>query len=135
MTKPLMINSIRIVASLFLVTVLVLGAWHSGYAIEDGVTATLKQPFRIVLTTAIGSTGYSWSAEFDKAFLKLSKSWYEKPESKLLGAPGKQVFMFVPLKPGNTKIEMRLKRPWESSTLKAKVYQISILPKRNGRTI
>jgi hypothetical protein len=33
------------------------------------------------------------------------------------------------LKPGNTKIEMRLKRPWESSTLKAKVYQISILSK------
>ncbi|MDR3605619.1 MAG: protease inhibitor I42 family protein [Syntrophaceae bacterium] len=69
------------------------------------------------------------SNQFEKALLKLKKSWYEKPESKLLGASGKQVFVFVPLKPGNTKIEMRLKRPWESSALKAKVYQISILPK------
>ncbi|MHB8203512.1 MAG: protease inhibitor I42 family protein [Desulfomonilaceae bacterium] len=61
--------------------------------------------------------------------MKLKKSRYEKPDSKLLGASGKQVFLFVPLKPGNTKIEMRLKRPWESSTRKIKVYQISILPK------
>ncbi len=129
MIKPLMLKPIRILASLFLVAVLVFGPWQSSYAADDEITAILKQPFRIVLTTAIGSSGYSWSAQFDKAFLKLKKSWYEKPESKLLGAPGKQVFMFVPLKLGNTKIEMRLKRPWESSTLKAKVYQISILSK------
>ncbi|MGO8878311.1 MAG: protease inhibitor I42 family protein [Desulfomonilaceae bacterium] len=129
MIKPLMLKPIRILASLFLVAVLVLGPWQSSYATSDEITAILKRPFRIVIAAAIGSTGYSWSAQFDKAFLKLKKSWYEKPDSKLLGASGKQVFMFVPLKPGNTKIEMRLKRPWESSASKTKVYQISILPK------
>ncbi len=129
MLNPLMINPLRVLTGLFLIAVPVFGSWQSSYATDDEITAISKQPFRIVLTTAMGSTGYSWSAQFDKAFLKLKKSWYEKPESKLLGSPGKQVFIFVPLKPGNTKIEMQLKRPWESSAPKAKVYQISILPK------
>ncbi len=129
MKKPLMLKPIKFLTGLFLIAVLVLGPWQSSYAADDEITAILKQPFRIELAAAIGSTGYSWSAHFDKAFLKLKKSWYDKPKSKLLGAPGKQVFMFVPLKPGNTKIEMRLKRPWESSTSKTKVYRISILPK------
>ena len=129
MTRLFLINGTRTLASLFLVIVLVLGPWESSYPAEHEIRAILNQPFRIVLTAAIGSTGYSWSARFDEGFLKLEKSWYEKPESKLVGAPGKQVFVFVPLKSGNTKIEMNLKRPWESSELKTKVYEISILPK------
>ena len=72
-----MIKPIRILASLFLVAVLVLGSWQSSYAKDDEITAILKQPFRIELAAAIGSTGYSWSAQFDKAFLKLKKSWYK----------------------------------------------------------
>ena len=124
-----MINPLSVLKGLFFIAVLAFGSWQNSYATDNEITAIIEQPFRIVLKAAIGSTGYSWSAHFDKAFLKLKKSWYEKPDSKLLGAPGKQIFMFVPLKPGNTKIEMRLKRPWESSTAKAKVYQISILSK------
>ncbi len=121
-------NLTKLLTGLFLIAVLAFGSWQSGYATEHVIAAKLKQPFPILLEAAIGSTGYSWSAQFDKAWLKLEKSWYEKPESKLLGAPGKQTFLFVPLKPGNTKIEMRLKRPWESSAVKTKVYQITILP-------
>ncbi|MCL5125634.1 MAG: protease inhibitor I42 family protein [Deltaproteobacteria bacterium] len=124
-----MIQHLKLLAGLLFLALTVFGWPHSSYAGEHEITAILKQPFRIELTAAIGSTGYSWSAQFDKAWLKLEKSWYEKPESKLLGASGKQVFMFVPLKPGNTKIEMRLKRPWESSAVKTNVYQISILPR------
>jgi predicted secreted protein len=129
MIRPFLINCARQLASLFLFIVLALIPWQSSYAKEHEIRAILKQPFRIVLTAAIGSTGYSWFARFDEGFLKLEKSWYEKPESKLVGAPGKQVFVFVPLKQGNAKIEMQLKRPWESSELKTKVYEISILPK------
>jgi len=124
-----LINGTRTLASLFLFIVLALIPWQSSYAAEHEIRAVLKQPFRIVLTASIGSTGYIWSARFDEGFLKLEKSWYEKPESKLVGGPGKQVFVFVPLKQGNTKIEMQLKRPWESSELKTEVYEISILLK------
>ena len=124
-----LINDTRTLASLFLFIVLALIPWQSSYAAEHEIRAILKQPFRIVLAASIGSTGYSWSARFDEGFLKLEKSWYEKPESKLVGAPGRQVFVFVPLKQGNTKIEMQLKRPWESSELKTEVYEISILLK------
>ena len=124
-----LINDTRTLASLFLFIVLALIPWQSSYAAEHEIRAVLKQPFRIVLTASIGSTGYIWSARFDEGFLKLEKSWYEKPESKLVGGPGKQVFVFVPLKQGNTKVEMQLKRPWESSELKTEVYEISILPK------
>jgi predicted secreted protein len=129
MMRLFLINGTRTLASLFLFIVLALIPWQSSYAAEHEIRAVLKQPFRIVLTASIGSTGYSWSARFDEGFLKLEKSWYEKPESKLVGAPGKQVFVFVPLKQGNTKIEMQLKRPWESSELKTEVYEISILLK------
>jgi predicted secreted protein len=123
-----LINITRTLASLFLFIVLCFGPWQKSYATEHEITAKLKEPFRIVLSAAIGSTGYSWSARFDESFVKLKKSWYEKPESKLVGASGKQIFMFVPLKPGNSKIEMLLKRPWESSTRETRVYEISILP-------
>ncbi len=129
MTRIFLIKGARTLASLFLFIVLALIPWQSSYAAEHEIRAILKQPFRIVLAASIGSTGYSWSARFDEGFLKLEKSWYEKPESTLMGAPGKQVFVFVPLKQGNTKIEMQLKRPWESSELKTEVHEISILPK------
>jgi predicted secreted protein len=129
MIRPFLFNCAQTLASLLLIIVLALIPWQSSYAAEHEIRAVLKQPFRIVLTASIGSTGYSWSARFDEGFLKLEKSWYEKPESKLVGAPGKQVFVFVPLKQGNTKIEMQLKRPWESSELKTEVYEISILLK------
>jgi predicted secreted protein len=129
MIRLFLINDTRTLASLFLFIVLALIPWQSSCAAEHEIRAVLKQPFRIVLAAAIGSTGYSWSARFDEGFLKLEKSWYEKPESKLVGAPGKQVFVFVPLKSGNTKIEMNLKRPWESSELETEVYEISIMPK------
>lgn len=96
------------------------------HAAENQISATLAKPFVIELSASTGSTGYSWTAQFDENFLKLDKSYYEKPESKLLGAPGKQIFMFVPIKPGNTVIEMRLKRPWESSWAKTEIYNILI---------
>ncbi len=128
MTTLLVSNPIRVAAVLCVICVLVLGTWHNSGATNDEIKAVLRKPFRIVLTAAIGSTGYSWSAEFDKASLKLEESWYEKPDSKLLGASGKQVFMFVPLKTGNTTIKMRLARPWESSSVEAKVYQIFVSP-------
>jgi len=129
MSNPLMSNFFRILTGLFLSAVLVFGSRQISCAEDHEIKAVSKQPFRIELLAAIGSTGYKWSAQFDKAFLKLKKSSYEKPESKLLGASGKQVFVFVPLKQGNTTIEMQLKRPWESSSEKSRVYRIQILPR------
>ncbi|MCX5873792.1 MAG: protease inhibitor I42 family protein [Deltaproteobacteria bacterium] len=123
------INPIRILAGLFVIAVLVLGTAQKGFPAENEIDATLKKPFRIVLSAATGSTGYSWFPNFDKSLLKLKKSWNEKPETKLIGASGKQVFVFIPLKPGKTKIEMTLKRPWESSIAEAKVYLVSVAPK------
>jgi predicted secreted protein len=126
--RSFLVNGTRTLSSLFPVIFVVCAIWQSSYASEHEITATLEQPFHIVLTAAIGSTGYSWSARFDENFLKLRETWYEKPKSKLVGAPGEQVFVFVPLKQGKAKIEMRLKRPWESSEIKTQVYEVSILP-------
>ncbi|MHB8205645.1 MAG: hypothetical protein ACYDHG_18350 [Desulfomonilaceae bacterium] len=95
MIKPLMLKPIRISASLFIVALIVLGSCQSGYAADDEISAMLMLPFRIVLAAAIGSTGYSWSAQLDKASLKLKKPWHEKPKLRLLGAPGRQISMFV----------------------------------------
>jgi len=125
--RSFLFNGPRTLTSLFLVIFLIWATGQSTYASDHEITAILEQPFQIVHTAAIGSTGYSWSARFDENLLKLRETRYEKPKSKLVGAPGEQVFVFVPLKQGKAKIEMRLKRPWESSEIKTQVYEVSIL--------
>lgn len=131
MSNPFM-SPMRGMIGLALVAVLLLGCGESSCAAEDEVGAVVGQPFRIVLSAAIGSTGYSWSPQFDKAYLKLENSWYEKPDSQLLGASGKQVFVFLPLLPGESTIKMQLKRPWESAPVDSKVYRVSISSKEQG---
>ena len=88
---------------------------------------TLHKPFSITLKSN-PTTGYRWQAGFNKRAIQLVKETYEKPSTKLLGASGQQVFVFRPLKTGETKIEMIYKRPWEKSFAQRQVYRIKISP-------
>jgi len=95
---------------------------------EDSGTvlhATVGKPFRIVLESN-PSTGYRWSASYGEGFLKLEESTYEKPAKPLPGAPGKEVFVFVPLRAGETEISMKYERPWESAPVKTQTFRILI---------
>jgi predicted secreted protein len=72
------------------------------------------------------TTGYKWEASFDRAFLRLKADRYKRPAKALVGAGGTQIFVFVPVKQGETKIRFVYKRPWEKSIAKEKTFTIHI---------
>jgi len=125
----LVVRPIKVAISLLLLAGLVLGCGQIVCAAEHEIKATLGKPFRIVLSAAVGSSGYSWSPQFNEASLKLENTYYEKPDSKLLGASGKQVFVFIPLKQGSATIAMHLRRTWESSPVESRTYHIAVSPR------
>lgn len=87
----------------------------------------LHKPFTISLKSN-PSTGYKWQAKFDENIVTLVKETYEKPPEKLIGAAGQQVFVFRPVKTGDTEIEFVYQRPWEKDFAKRQVYHIKVTP-------
>lgn len=81
------------------------------------------QEFEIVVQSEIiislesnPTTGYSWQASnLDTNFLKLVEDSTLEAESKLLGAPTKQVFRFITLTPGKTELNLIYRREWEKN--------------------
>ncbi|MCX5906628.1 MAG: protease inhibitor I42 family protein [Deltaproteobacteria bacterium] len=63
------------------------------------------------------STGYQWqlARPLDEAIIMLIRSEYQQPESKLLGAPGKEVWTFKGMGPGKATIDLNYVRPWEKN--------------------
>ena len=93
-------------------------------------TASMKKPFNIGVA-ANPTTGYQWDARFDKTFLELKAKNYRRDSSKpknFVGVGGTSTFTFVPLKAGETTIELQYKRPWEKKALRSKTLRIKILP-------
>jgi inhibitor of cysteine peptidase len=98
---------------------------------ETRLNAQLHRSFRIVVDSN-PSTGYSWTVDFDKSFLKLESSRYERPAQQIPGRGGKHVFVFLPLRAGETVIELQHKRPWEPASAESRKYSISIAPTGRG---
>jgi predicted secreted protein len=93
----------------------------------DEKLVKVNKEFKIPLDSN-PSTGYTWKASFDKAFLKLKADRFKRPDKAFPGAGGTQTFVFLPMKQGNTKIEFIYKRPWEESAAQKKTYTIQIHP-------
>ncbi|MPM73241.1 hypothetical protein SDC9_120217 [bioreactor metagenome] len=61
------------------------------------------------------TTGYNWLlTDFHEGPLKLEKDDYIPENRFLTGAPGKFRWVFRALAPGETKLEFRYFRPWET---------------------
>ncbi len=77
------------------------------------------------------TTGYRWQliAPFDEGILKLSGSEYKKPDSKLLGAGGHELWTFQAVGPGKTRIVMEYVRPWEKDGKAARTASFSVIVK------
>ena len=78
-----------------------------------------KNSFVITLE-ANPTTGYQWSvARFDQDLLTLSSSYYQGPDSKLIGAGGHMLFTFTVNKgksqPKTTDLFFSYARPWEKA--------------------
>jgi predicted secreted protein len=94
---------------------------------DDEKLVKVNKEFSIPLDSNT-STGYKWEASFDKAFLKLKADRFKRPAKALIGAGGTQIFVFLPVKKGETKIRFVYKRPWEKTTAQEKTLRIRINP-------
>ena len=89
------------------------------------------QSFTITLE-ANKTTGYEWqlAKPLDKRMVKLIGSEYLVDKTGLIGAGGKQVWVFKALKKGKTNIYMRYVRPWEKDIPPVKEEHFLIIIKK-----
>ncbi len=90
---------------------------------------SLGKKFEISLK-ANHTTGFRWEASYDKKFLKLVNETYRRDPTKSkthVGVGGISTFAFQPLKPGETSIKFRYKRPWEKQIAEKRTYLITIV--------
>lgn len=110
-----------VVASVFLVI-----AGSTTYAADKNVT--LGKKFQISLK-ANPTTGYKWTASYDKKFLKLVGETYNRDLSgpkPRVGVGGTTIFSFLPVNTGETSINFRYKRPWKKEVAEKKTFIINI---------
>jgi inhibitor of cysteine peptidase len=81
------------------------------------IEAQAGQNFTIILK-ANATTGYQWqfAKPLDESIVQLISSEYLADKTKLVGAGGKQVWMFKALKAGQTNISFKYVRPWKKNT-------------------
>ena len=82
------------------------------------MTVAPSSPQFVVTLPANPTTGYQWVVTtYDKKALKLTKSIYMPPQTKLMGAGGQMTFTFAPIKgkayPSSTQMTFTYARPWE----------------------
>jgi len=83
--------------------------------------------FRIELESN-PTTGYMWYEKHDSQMISLIKSEFisSSPEKKIVGNPGKQIFVFKAVEKGETVIEFVYKREWEKEIVKKINFKIRI---------
>lgn len=100
------------------IVIILLAMSTVNYATEKPIILKIGQSSKIKLI-ANPTTGYSWqfAQPLDKKSpIKLEKTGFLKPKSKLVGAPTTQFWVFKAKKPGNIQINLEYKRPWETET-------------------
>ncbi len=72
------------------------------------------------------TTGYSWTAEYDRDILELMSEGYERM-SMAIGGGGHAIFIFLSLKRGRTTVTMRYRRPWEDEAIKMMRFFVEVV--------
>jgi inhibitor of cysteine peptidase len=88
---------------------------------EDKINVSVKSsdPIFTIQLKSNPSTGYSWSLKkYDAKLVVLVKHTYKRPNTKLIGAPGYEVWTFrmtraAFAKPQQTTIRFVYARPWK----------------------
>ncbi len=75
------------------------------------------------------TTGYGWQVEYNDGDLELVEQRYE-PDSDLVGAGGKEVFVFRGRTVSNGDVVFTYKRSWEDEVLKTERYTFDVLAGR-----
>lgn len=92
----------------------------------DGTSVTLHQgqELRIELEEN-PSTGYTWHV-LKQNPLKLVRKEFLRPAEQMPGAPGKALFVFKALAPGQALVELAYFRSWEGSQKAAGRYRLTV---------
>jgi inhibitor of cysteine peptidase len=75
------------------------------------------------------TTGFCWQVAkpLDEKVVKLSGSEYVPSQSDLDGAPGKELWTFTAVEPGQTAISLKYIRPWEKNKPPAKEVNFTVI--------
>ena len=79
------------------------------------------------------STGYEWrvASVSNPGLVRFVDSQYIRPESELVGAPGKQVLTFNALQEGSATIQLEYVRPWETDVPPVSIYVAEVMVVEN----
>lgn len=93
----------------------------------DNIISVDKDKTFIVVLDSNPTTGYSWKASFDEAYLSLdSQEFVSQGEPGMVGAGGTETFTFTGLKQGTVDVTFSYARSWETDALETKIYTINI---------
>jgi predicted secreted protein len=91
----------------------------------ETIKARTGEPFNITLESN-PTTGYRWYADYDYGLMNLDESRYERDASGAIGAGGREIFTFTPIRSGEARISMVYRRPWENIAADVRSFQVII---------
>ncbi len=103
--------------------------------ISTNATLSVKTNEQFYITLSSNpSTGYEWqvASVSNPDMVRFVDSQYIRPESELVGAPGKQVLTFNALQEGSATIQLEYVRPWETDVPPVSVYVAEVMVVENG---
>jgi inhibitor of cysteine peptidase len=93
---------------------------------ENKIKVNVGDNFKIELKSN-PTTGYQWQLAEPLNNIELVSSRYIPPNTNLVGAGGKEIWIFKAIKVGKTHISFKYLRPWESRQPEIqKIYLIDI---------
>ena len=98
------------------------------FANENVLQTKVGEKFEIVLASN-PTTGFGWSLakKLDTNKVELLSSDYIPTKPQLTGSGGSEVWCFIAVKSGKTKIVFKYSRPWEKGKIaERKTYNIEI---------
>jgi inhibitor of cysteine peptidase len=102
--------------------------------ISTNATLSVKTNEQFYITLSSNpSTGYAWqvASVSNPDMVRFVDSQYIRPESELVGAPGKQVLTFNALQEGSATIHLEYVRPWETDVPPVSIYVAEVMVVEN----
>ena len=102
--------------------------------ISPNATLSVRTNEQFYMTlSSNSSTGYAWqvTSVSNPDMVRFVDSQYIRPESELVGAPGKQVLTFNALQEGSAIIQLEYVRPWETDVPPVSIYVAEVMVVEN----
>jgi inhibitor of cysteine peptidase len=100
-----------------------------GAAAQDSkpLAVTSGQEFNITLASN-PTTGYKWdlAKPLDSKLVTLITNQFIRPDTRLVGAGGKEIWTFKAVGEGKTQIDLKYIRPWEKDVDPARKTNIAV---------